>query len=425
MTTTARPPSYQPRLIEHVGDHGQSGRAIRLPAQWLRGLLAGAEALMLGWLVLVVPAIATYIATAASPALGSAGWVEAAQMGTAGWFLAHGASLHGADAVISVTPLGLTVLYTFLVSAAVRRARLVNWAPVLVAICTYVALGALLLALATPPGAPFGLIGAGGVAVVGSVWGMRGRYPRAPGALARWRLPQWLRLAGRATWRATAALLAVATALLIVAVALGFDQIVQIQRSLQADPVSTVVIVLAQVLLLPVLIVWALAFLLGPGFTVGAGTLFSTSGIESGPLPVIPVLGALPEPDSLAGSLPLTAGAGVVVGLLVGWWLLRGQRQAPLWQPLAGAVLAVLATAALVGGLGWLTSGGVGPGAMAVTGPEPFRMALAVAWQVGSGATVAVIGLHPGTHRALVRLVRWVRAQVGAQASAEAGSVKD
>ncbi|WP_434080315.1 cell division protein PerM [Sanguibacter sp. Z1732] len=160
------------------------------------------------------------------------------------------------------------------------------------------------------------------VAVVGSVWGMRGRYPRAPGALARWRLPQWLRLAGRATWRATAALLAVATALLIVAVALGFDQIVQIQRSLQADPVSTVVIVLAQVVLLPVLIVWALAFLLGPGFTVGAGTLFSTAGIESGPLPVIPVLGALPEPDSLAGSLPLTAGAGVVVGLLVGWWLL-------------------------------------------------------------------------------------------------------
>src|SRR5690625_949895 len=170
MTPDTRPPTHRPRLIEHGEVYGDPRPAIRFPEQWLRGLLAGAEALILSWLVLVVPAVAAYVATAADPALGTAGWVQAAQLGTAGWFLAHGAALNPGQIEISVVPLGLTLLYVLLMAAAVRRARLQQWAPVWVAVGTYVLLGSALLLVDSTPGAWQGLIGAVVVGALGALW---------------------------------------------------------------------------------------------------------------------------------------------------------------------------------------------------------------------------------------------------------------
>lgn len=61
-----------------------------LPEGWLRGLVAGVEAAVLGWLTVVVPAVATYIATAAAPVLGEASWPAAARTGTSLWLLGLG-----------------------------------------------------------------------------------------------------------------------------------------------------------------------------------------------------------------------------------------------------------------------------------------------------------------------------------------------
>lgn len=415
--TVTRPPSYQPRLIEQettTGTAGSSVRRVRLPDQWLRGLLAGAEALILGWLVLVVPAVATYVATAASPALGSAGWIEAAQVGTAGWFLAHGAALRFGEGAISVVPLGMTLLCAFLVSMSVRRARLARWVPILTAVGTYTALAALLVLFVDAPGAWQGLIGAAGVAALGALWGMRGHYPVLPVALAdrlrSW--PLWARTGWRGMWRLSVLILGVAVAALITALILGFGQIVEVQTSLGADPVSTVVIVGAQLLLLPVLAVWALAYLLGPGFSVGAETLFSPGGIESGPLPLVPVLGALPEPGSLAGDLPFLVVVGIAAGLAGGWWIARRTRETSLPRALGAAGIAVLGTVALVTVLGWLASGGIGPGGMAHLGPDPVQLAMAALWQLGGGVLAVVLAWHPSSHDG----VRWAVGKVRAVA---------
>ncbi len=399
MTPDTRPPTHPPRLIEHGEIHGEARPPIRLPEQWLRGLLAGAEALILGWLVLVVPAVAAYVATAADPALGSAGWVQAAQVGTAGWFLAHGAGLTVGDAQISVVPLGLTLVCVVLMATAVRRARLQQWTPVWVAVVTYVLLGAGLLLLDSTPGAWQGLIGAAAVGTLGALWGVRGRGLPRP---AWWtNRPTWLQCAGRAAVRSTIALIAAATVLVAITIATSIDQILEVHRSLDTDVVSTVVIVFAQLLLLPVLIVWAVAFLLGPGFAVGADTLFSPQGAEAGPLPLIPVLGALPEPHSLASDLPLLTLVGVVIGLGSGWWLVRRGRGEALWQSLAAVAVLTAATVGMVALASWLASGGIGPGAMTVVGPDPLAVAGAVCWQVGGGALLAALGLHPQTWAAV------------------------
>ena len=75
-----------------------------------RALLAGVEAAVLGFLCLVVPAIASYVATAAAPALGDATWLDAAAVGSAVWRLGHGGLVSLAGVTITLVPLGVTAL---------------------------------------------------------------------------------------------------------------------------------------------------------------------------------------------------------------------------------------------------------------------------------------------------------------------------
>ncbi len=404
MTTTTRPPSFQPRVLEH--DVSSSRPGIRLPKQWLRGLLAGFEAVVLGWLVLVVPAVAVYVATASDPALGAAGWTEAVSIGTSGWFLAHGAVLSLGDATLSIAPLGLTVLFAFLMSASIRRANLVTWIPVVTSVVAYVGFGALLLFTGPSPGASIGLIGAAAVGAIGALWGMRRRFPPVSQRLAPLAeyLHGWVHTGVRAANR-TLIVLGLASVIAVgLGVGFGFSQILDVQRGLHADPVSTGVIILAQVLLIPVMMVWALAFLLGPGFSVGAGTIFAPGAIDSGPMPLIPILGGLPQPDSLVVDLPAFSPLGIIVGLAMGWWLVRRQREEPLWHSLASGLVAVTMVGLIITGLAWLASGSIGAGAMSVVGPDPLAVGITTGWQLTSGTVVAVVLLHPALRAQLARL---------------------
>src|SRR5699024_11817385 len=102
-------------------------RGFTLPDSWLRGVLAGAEGVLGTWLLVVIPSIAVYIATAAAPELGSASWLEAGQIGTGVWLAAHGAHLEVGEATFTLLPLGVTLLALALTAAAIRRAALEAW----------------------------------------------------------------------------------------------------------------------------------------------------------------------------------------------------------------------------------------------------------------------------------------------------------
>ena len=100
MTTTVHP---------HVV--GPAQRARRLPEAWLRATLAGIEAAIISWLLVVVPTVAAYVATAAAPLLGEASWDDAAVIGTGLWLLGHGATIEMGEAVtVSLSPLGTTLV---------------------------------------------------------------------------------------------------------------------------------------------------------------------------------------------------------------------------------------------------------------------------------------------------------------------------
>lgn len=375
----------------------------RLPEGALRAVLAGVEAAVFGWLCMVVPAIAGYVATAAAPALGDATWFDAAAVGTGVWRLAHGGALTAAGATVAVVPLGLSVLAAGLVTVSVRRARVSTWTGVAGAVLGYTVVAAVLAALVPTAvgGAWRTLAGATLVGAVGALVAVRrrgGALPAPHEALtATWsRVPRVVRSVLLAGTRGAGVTLAVLLLLggLLVAVSLaanlgGFTDTI---ASLRTNALGVVMVLLVGALLLPCAAVWAVAWVAGPGFAVGEGTLVAPDAVVPGPVPALPLLAALPGPSPLGG---WTALAVVAVGGLGGWYLHRRRPQPGAWPAAASAVVAALLCGTGAAFLAAAAGGPVGPGRMVQVGPDPAAVGLAVTALVGLGALLVVTAARP------------------------------
>ncbi|MPV38813.1 cell division protein PerM [Georgenia subflava] len=391
-TTETRPP--------HVIDVPTLQRGRRMPEGWLRGIVGGVEAALLSWLTVVVPAVAAYVATAAAPALGDASWQAAAGTGTALWLLAHGGTMTvGAGAAVSVAPLGLTALSLALVHGSTRRMRLESvGAGAFMVIGFLTAMAGFSLLVAVPSGRGPALIGGAVVAVVGTASGLRRSGVPGPGwwSVVRRRLPAGVTDGLHGACWMLAGLAVVATVVVTAGLVMGWDRVLMVQDAYTLDAVSTVVMVLGQVLFLPTAMVWALAWAAGPGFAVGAGTQFVPGEVVTAPLPAIPLLGALPSPDAPGPAwvvvVPVLVGAAVA--------LLLGRRRPQ--ENLSAAVLAVgvasVVTAAVAALLVVLASGSLGPGRMAEVGADAPLVAALLLAEIGGGALVGAVAIHPRTH---------------------------
>src|SRR3546814_8682633 len=126
---------------------------------------------------------------------------------------------------------------------------------------------------------------------------------------------------------------------------------------------------LVMLVLVPNAMVFSASFLLGPGFTVGTGTLVSPATVAIGPVPMFPMLAALPENGPTPGWMPALL---VVPVLTAAVAVFAFQRHDPVlgWDEgaLRGVVGGVLASLGL-GILAALAGGAVGPGRMAEVGP--------------------------------------------------------
>jgi hypothetical protein len=141
------------------------------------------------------------------------------------------------------------------------------------------------------------------------------------------------------------------------------------------------------VALAPNAAVFGTAWLLGPGFALGAGTSVTLTGTSVGALPAIPLLAAVPAqppgPARLLLVVPLLVGG--AVGLLVA-------RRHPTLAPRAAAALA--ATAGGLGGAAlavaaWAAGGPLGPGRLATVGPSPWRVGVYAAVELAVPAALA------------------------------------
>jgi hypothetical protein len=376
-----------------------------LPEGASRAFLAGVEAAVLGFLCLVVPAIASYVATAAAPALGDATWLDAAAVGSAVWRLGHGGLVSLAGVTITLVPLGVTALAVGLAFACMRRAQVESWTGILGGTLGYASAVALLAAL--PPASLAGaataalgglLVGAAGTG--GAVLRRRGGVPPLSLRLQLHldRIPEDLRgllLAGaRGAGLGTVVLLGLGALLVLVSLAANLDALSGIWVLLRIDPVGVAMLVLAIALLIPTAAVWAIAWVSGTGFAVGVGTVVAPDAVTLGALPLFPLVAAVPRPWPVGGWTVVLV---VVAGAGVGWYLHRRAWQPTPWLAAGSAACAALGCGAIVGILALAASGSIGPGRMVQVGPDPLAVSLTVAGLVALGSLLVVLGGRPET----------------------------
>ena len=190
---------------------------------------------------------------------------------------------------------------------------------------------------------------------------------------------------------AAVGLVGVAALTTAVAIFARGSEIVGLYEAANVDVLGAVVLTLGQLLYLPTLIAWALAFVAGPGVSLGVGSTVAASGTTTGVLPGLPLMGALPE--STSPWLLLLALLPVGVGSFAGWvarsfFAADAERVSARIVTALGVAVAAAGSAAL---LAVLASGSLGPGALAQLGPEPGPVALAIGIEVGVGAGIPLL----------------------------------
>ena len=340
------------------------------------GAMAGASAAAVSLVIcMAVAVIGWFLADAGA----HGDTTDALRVGADGWLLGHGARLTAGTTPIGLAPLGLTLV---LVAVAFRCGR---WASrpaepptndralasaTAVAVAVYLTvLVVVLFTLAssgTNPSLPRALLG--GLAVSGL--GCGAGIGVGSGRWAAWStgLPAWLR--NIAAGGVAAVLVTVAASAVLVAVALArsLNDASTLMTSLHLGAGDAVMMLGITALLAPNLVLYGAAYLLGPGFALGTGTVVSTTQVSLGALPAFPPLAARPAngtPPGWTAALmavpPLAAAVGSALAQRryssVAWdsAALRG-----FGAGLAGALLLTVAVG--------LAGGPMGTGRMALVG---------------------------------------------------------
>lgn len=338
------------------------------------------------------------------PGADDGAWAAATSVAVGLWLLGQGVPLDAGTDAVTLIPLGIGGLALFTVYVSAKRSALPTagawWGGTAATVVVTTALAALTgtsaatgeLAARVALAALAGLVVGGGGMALGMLGGSDGITAAELGGRLDPYLPDVLRLGLRAGGVAVAGAVAAAAVLAGVWIVAGRATSDDIVASLNPGWVGGGVLAVAQLALLPNLVLWALAWIAGPGFAVGQDTVFSATATEAGPLPAVPLLGALPGPD-WSGSTGLWLPVVLVgCGALAGWYAWRELEPGRVrWVDVAWILGGVAITAALVVGvLQWWASGTVGPGRLADVGADPLLVGAVVAAEAAVGAAVVL-----------------------------------
>ncbi|MGZ4721918.1 cell division protein PerM [Oryzihumus sp.] len=382
----------------------------------LRAAGAGASAAVLGLLVVCLPSLLVWVASPQS----SVPWTTAFGIGAHVWLLAHTVDLSAGTATISLVPLLLGLLPVSLAVVACRRvlallddarpARFQMWgalrkdvADVWLGFTGAYAVTGLLVSLiagsAHVRSNPVeGLLATAVVAAGSSVLAValefRGHLPSvAPDLADRLRavLPPFVRKALRpALWGAVAGLL-LGGALVVAVAVVHAQRVGQLYSALAPGVVGGTVLSLVQLLALPNFALWGLSWMAGPGFAVANGSAVTWTHSDPGLLPLVPVLGALPDPGPMPAMLRLAVLGPVLVGALVAWRSIRQVTRLASWQAKAKVAAAACVIAALLLAAGtWLADGSLGSRELSTVGADPVLAGLCLLGEMLLGAALVV-----------------------------------
>jgi len=197
----------------------------------------------------------------------------------------------------------------------------------------------------------------------------------------------------RAGTAATAVVVAVAGVVVAFLLFGSFAEVISLYERSHAGVVGGIALTVGQLAFLPDFVGWATSWLVGPGFAIGTGSSVSPIGTTLGPIPGIPVFGALPAAGHTFGLVWVLVPviAGFAVGGLLRPRLVQalGTANSALHRALGG-VAAGLVAGVLTGMVAWVTSGSFGPGRLADVGPHALVVGAFAALEVGVPAVVAL-----------------------------------
>lgn len=323
---------------------------------------------------------------------------DALRIGADAWLLAHGSGLQLDQALISVLPLGLTVLCAYVTfrlgrwagaTSAVSDLRTaLTGAVVLSGVYAVVAIVTAILAStgrAEPSigrafiGAAVLSLAAGGAGIIAGAE-LRGPLDQ--------RTPDWLAAAISGATSLVTMMVAASGVLVTVALALDFGTAANVVSRLHSDLPGALLYLVVVALFVPNAVLLGGAYLLGPGFSVGTGTLVSPAAVVLGPVPAFPLLAALPDDGATPWWATWLAALPVLLAVVAA---VRTVRRHPVVQYELGAVRG-LAVGVLGGvaftGLAALAGGSAGPGRMSQIGAPLGETLLAATVALGVGGLV-------------------------------------
>ncbi|NOJ59885.1 DUF6350 family protein [Arthrobacter sp. 260] len=404
-------------------------RALPMPL-WLQGVFELAQSAVISGLLILVPLAAVWLAGGFGDRTPDA----MAQLGGQIWLLIHGVPLEvtfaaaepdgaGTTGILSLVPLGLTLIPFLLSWRAGRRLARASysdqlWQGVVGALGIYAVIGASVAYLSSTAEAAIQLAAGALIPLLSAGLGLVIGAYREAGAWSRligvdgvaWlaRTSQHSRWAGSYAWsclRAGFVALTISLGLsaVLLAVTFGFRwaEMAAVYQRLDAGIIGGSALTLAQLGFLPNLVVWTLSWASGAGFALGSGSAITPLTTSAGPLPALPVLGAVP-PGTLEYGLAALA-IPVLAGLLAGWWFFReGENHLDEWleikmearwftasvSTVCAAVLIGLAAGAMAAVVAWLSHASLGLGRLVDLGPNPLWVGLFIAGEVAVGVVV-------------------------------------
>ena len=410
---------------------------------WLQGVVE----LIVTALFSALAVFAAMSAVWATKGFGDMEFSSVAAMSAHLWLLIHGvpldlAAAFGASAgTMTLVPLGLSILPLLLCYRSGRRLARASYEgefliPVLSGSVTYALISSAMYGWASPHPQPLQALNAAlvplGIVVAGLMWGgyrearSLSRMVGVDTAEQISQMSQYSRWAGSYAWAvvraavvAFVALVGLGAVLLGIGILAGWSQIVATYQELHAGAVGDTAVTLLQLGFLPNLVIYAIAWSTGAGFSFGAGTSVGLTSSDVGTLPMLPILGAVPESMGTFGLVGLLVPLGA--GAIAGWWFLReGEDHLDEWvalkvpfRPLSALISAVvlgvmtgIMTSFGTLWLGWISYGSLGIGRFTEVGAEPLTFAAHTALTVGAGVTFGMLlsrALVPDSSRELPR----------------------
>lgn len=404
-------------------------RGLPMPL-WLQGGLEAAQAAFISAIVVVLPLVGVW----ATDGFQNRNVDFLARLAGQAWLLIHGVPLTLAQVnlgtagqpgtgLLSLIPLGLTLIPFLLAWRAGRRLARASytdqlWQAFMGACVVYAAFGTATGFVCRTPEVVINLWFAMTIPLISFALGLVVGARREAGSWSRligvdavaWiaKTSQHSRWAGsyvgsglKAGFVATMAAVCLAAVLLAVDIVWHWTDIIAVYEGLQAGALGGAVLTIAQLGFLPNLVVFALAWSSGAGFSLGVGSHAGPLGTAVGPLPAVPIFGGLPSGQLDAG--PMALALPVVAGIMAGWWFLReGENHFDEWLSIKikarwftaaastlflGAFIGAVA-GVLSGALAWVARGSAGIGRLTEIGPHPLWTAVWLAAEVGIGVVI-------------------------------------